>query len=178
MQEIISKRFENCRLALNRDKTKVVYCKDLNRRQTSFQTSFDYLGFTFRPRVARSSITQKLFTTFTPAISKKARMKIHETVKSWKLSSKLMMSIGQLASYINPAIMGWVNYYARFNKTEFRRVTQYLNEVLARWMRRKYKRLHHDFGAAKVALAKTAKKLPNLFAHWTYGYRPYLKLVN
>lgn len=178
MQEIISKRFESCRLALNRDKTKIVYCKDVNRRQTSSLTSFDYLGFTFRPRVARSSITQKLFTTFTPAISKKARMKIHETVKSWKLSSKLMMSIGQLASYINPAIMGWVNYYARFNKTEFRRVTQYLNEVLARWMRRKYKRLHHDFGAARIALAKTANKLPNLFAHWTYGYRPYLKLVN
>ena len=89
-----------------------------------------------------------------------------------------MMSFGQLASYINPAIRGWVNYYARFNKTEFRKVTQYLNESLARWMRRKYKGLHRSFGAAKVALAKTAKELPNLFTHWTYGYRPHLKLVN
>ena len=32
-------------------------------------------------------------------------------------------------------------YYSKFNKTEFRKVTQYLNESLARWMRRKFKSL-------------------------------------
>ncbi len=95
-----------------------------------------------------------------------------------KLSSKLMMSLTQLASSINPFIRGWVNYYAKFNRTEFRKVTQYLNESLARWMRRKYKGLHHNFGTAFRALAMTAKKQPNLFAHWSYGFRPYLKLVN
>ncbi len=107
-----------------------------------------------------------------------ARLKIHETIRSWKLSSKLMMSLNQLASHVNPFIRGWVNYYAKFNRTEFRKVTQYLNESLARWMRRKYKGLHHNFGTAIRALALTAKKQPNLFAHWACGFRPYLKLVN
>lgn len=178
MQEIISKRFLTCQLSLNKEKTKVVYCKIDNTKIQYETISFDFLGHTFRPRKAMNTKCKTLFTNFTPAISKKARMKIHETIRSWKLSSKLMMSLKQLASHVNPFIRGWVNYYAKFNKTEFRKVTQYLNESLARWMRRKYKGLRHNFGTAFRALAMTAKKQPNLFAHWAYGFRPYLKVVN
>ncbi len=32
--------------------TKVVYCKDANRRGTSEHTSFDFLGYKFRGRLA------------------------------------------------------------------------------------------------------------------------------
>lgn len=176
MLENVCKRMAECNLNLNRDKTKIVYCKGGYRKGRYENTSFDYLGYTFRPRKSMNTKTGTLFTNFTPAISKKARLKIHDVVRSWKLSSKLMMSLEQLASYINPFIRGWINYYAKFNKTEFRKVTQYLNESLARWMRRKYKRLHRNFGTAFRALAMTAKKLPNLFAHWACGFQPYLKI--
>ena len=40
-------------LELHPDKTKIVFCKDANRRGTSEQTSFDFLGYTFRGRLAR-----------------------------------------------------------------------------------------------------------------------------
>ena len=167
-----------CHLTLNSDKTKIVYCKNANRKMKYANISFDYLGYTFRPRKAMNTKNKTLFTNFSPAISKKSRQKIHEIVKSWKLSSKLTMSLKEIASYVNPIIRGWVAYYSKFNKTEFRKVTQYLNESLARWMRRKFKSLNRYFGTAIRALAKTSKKQPNLFAHWGYGYRPSLKYVN
>ena len=178
MKEVISRRFEECHLSLNRDKTKVVCCKNCERHNLSLQNSFDYLGYTFRPRVALNTRTRKCFTVFSPAISKKSRMKIHDTIRAWRLSTKLMMSFEEVASFVNPVIRGWIMYYSRFNKTEFRKVTQYLNESLARWMQRKYKSLRRHFGTAIRALGKTAKKQPNLFAHWACGYRPYLKYVN
>jgi len=178
MQEVISKRLSECHLTLNSDKTKIVYCKNANRKMKYANISFDYLGYTFRPRKAMNTKNKTLFSNFSPAISKNSRQKIHEIVKSWKLSSKLTMSLKEIASYVNPIIRGWVTYYSKFNKTEFRKVTQYLNESLARWMRRKFKSLNRYFGTAIRALAKTSKKQPNLFAHWGYGYRPSLKYVN
>ena len=142
-------------------------------------TSFDFLGFTFRPRVFKSSKTKLLLTGFSPAISKKSVKKIHETIRSWKLTSKVSMNICDLASFVNPVIQGWINYYSKFNKTEFRKVMDYLNEKLARWLRRKYKNLRHGYiGKARYVLALTVQKIPNLFAHWACGYRLYLKNVN
>jgi hypothetical protein len=40
-------------LELHPDKTKVVYCQDANRRGNSEHTSFDFLGYTFRGRLAK-----------------------------------------------------------------------------------------------------------------------------
>ena len=37
------------------EKTKVVHCKDTNRRRDSEQTSFDFLGYTFRGRTVLGS---------------------------------------------------------------------------------------------------------------------------
>ena len=85
---------------------------------------------------------------------------------------------GTISKVVNPFIREWLNYYAKFNKMEFRKVTQFQNESLARWMRRKYNGFRRNFGIAYRALAMTARKQPNLFAHWGCGFRLYLKLVN
>ena len=45
-------RFAACKLALHPEKTKIVYCKDANRRGDFPNQSFDFLGFTFRARKA------------------------------------------------------------------------------------------------------------------------------
>jgi group II intron reverse transcriptase/maturase len=175
----IEKRFTTCKLKLNMEKTRIVFCKSGYRLPKYDETSFDFLGFTFRPRVSMNSMTKALFTGFIPAISKKSVMKIHETIRSWKLTSKVSMNINDLASFVNPVIQGWINYYSKFNKTEFRKVMDYLNEKLARWLRRKYKNLRHGYiGKARYALALTVQKNPNLFAHWACGYKLYLKNVN
>ena len=46
----IRSRLAECRLSLNEEKTKLVYCKDYRRvKKTSFGKKFDFLGFTFKP---------------------------------------------------------------------------------------------------------------------------------
>src|SRR5215213_1222051 len=45
-------RFRTCGLVLHPTKTKLVYCKDTNRRGDYPVQSFDFLGYTFRPRKA------------------------------------------------------------------------------------------------------------------------------
>lgn len=179
LKEAIIKRFSSCRLALNQEKTKVVLCKSSYRKLDYPETSFDFLGFTFRPRMSMSSKTGRLLTGFSPAISKKSFKKIRETIRSWKLTSKVCKSITELSSLLNPIIQGWINYYSKFNKTEFRKVMNYLNEKLIRWLRRKFKRLRNGYiGRARHALTLTAQKNPSLFAHWACGYKLYMKRVN
>ena len=179
LKDEIEKRFSTCKLKLNMEKTRIVFCKSSYRPLKYTETSFDFLGFTFRPRVSMSRVSKTLLTGFSPAISKKSVKKIHETIRSWKLTSKVSMSISELAALVNPVIQGWINYYSKFNKTEFRKVMDYLNGKLARWLRRKHKNLRKGYvGKARLALALTAQKNPNLFAHWACGYKLYMKNVN
>ena len=49
----LHERMAGVGLELHPDKTKIVYCKDSNRRGDFEHTSFTFLGFTFRPRKAR-----------------------------------------------------------------------------------------------------------------------------
>ena len=106
---------------------------------------FDFLGFTFRPRMSKVRKTGRLLAGFSPTISKKSFKKIRGTSRSWQLTGKVCKSIKALSSWLNPIIQGWINYYSKFNKTEFRKVMNYLNEKLIRWLRRKFKRLCNGY---------------------------------
>ncbi|KIX38063.1 hypothetical protein SY87_32710, partial [Burkholderia pseudomallei] len=48
----LDERLRSCGLALHPQKTKLVYCKDTNRKGEYPCVSFDFLGYTFRPRLA------------------------------------------------------------------------------------------------------------------------------
>ena len=75
----IVQRLAECKLTVHPDKTKIIYCKDVKRKGTYENTSFDFLGFTFRQRLVRSK-EGRFFMRFTPAISKKAEMAIRESI--------------------------------------------------------------------------------------------------
>src|SRR6185437_15246242 len=51
--EAIAARMEQVGLSLHPDKTKIIYCKDGNRRGSYEHTSFTFLGYEFRARAAR-----------------------------------------------------------------------------------------------------------------------------
>ena len=53
LRAAIAGRLGTLGLELHPEKTKVVYCKDAHRRGSSEHTSFDFLGYTFRARLAR-----------------------------------------------------------------------------------------------------------------------------
>ena len=68
MLKAVEQRMAQCRLEVHAQKTKLVYCKDANRRGSSVNEKFDFLGFTFRPRLAKNG-SGDAFVSFSPAIS-------------------------------------------------------------------------------------------------------------
>ena len=63
----LHERMAQVGLQLHPDKTRIVYCKDSNRRAQFACTSFTFLGFTFRPRSARRK-DGVMFTCFLAAV--------------------------------------------------------------------------------------------------------------
>ncbi len=64
-------RFAACGLELHLQKTQVVYCKDANRPGSFAVQSFTFLGFGFRPRLAKWP-NGKYGVSFLPAASREA----------------------------------------------------------------------------------------------------------
>lgn len=161
----IERRFAECGLELNLQKTRVVYCKDDNRRGDYPEQKFDFLGYMFRPRTSKSR-QDRYFVNFSPAISAKAAKSIRETMRQWRMHRQSDKSLEDLARISNPVIRGWINYYGSFYKSALYPVFQTLNNILARWASRKYKRLRGRKRAAHLWLQRIADGQPCLFAHW------------
>jgi RNA-directed DNA polymerase len=117
-----------------------VYCKDSNRKGSHEHERFDFLGYTFRPRLARSGAGEK-FVSFIPAVSDDAAKAIRRRVKRWRLHLWSDQDLADLAREINPTVRGWINYYGRFYRTELIQALQHINVYLIRWAMRKHKRL-------------------------------------
>lgn len=167
VQRAIIQRLAHCRLAVHPAKTKIVYCRDSNRKGRFAETSFDFLGFTFRPRQALNR-RGELFTSFSPAVSAKAAKAIRHTMRrQWKIARRTDKDLTDLARMFNPTIRGWVNYYGRFWRSALRSVFRPLDCALVRWAMRKYKK---RFKGHKTRtwrwLSRLSVQTPGLFAHW------------
>lgn len=167
VRDAIAARLEQCGgLQLHPDKTRIVYCKDANRRGSHEHESFDFLGYEFRPRLAVNRRTGQWFTNFTPAISASARKRIGQQIRSWRLHRRSDLTLQDLAEKINSVVRGWINYYGRFRPSELRRLFERIDEYLVRWAMRKYKRLRRARSRARKILADIATRAPRLFVHW------------
>ena len=71
MRAAIAARLKDCGLELHPEKTKIVYCKDDDRRGTYPNEKFDFPGYTFRPRRSKNR-KGKFFINFSPAVADKA----------------------------------------------------------------------------------------------------------
>lgn len=164
-------RFEECGLELHPDKTRIVYCKDDDRRGEYRETKFDFLGYTFRSRLSKNRYG-KHFINFTPGVSRKACKAIRQTIRNWRLHRKPDKSIEEISRMLNPVIRGWINYYGRFYKSELYTVLRHMNRALVQWVRRKYKRFNNRRRRAEYWLGRLARREPGLFAHWKMGILP------
>jgi RNA-directed DNA polymerase len=81
LRTAIGERLGQCKLELHLEKTKIIYCKDDKQRGSYSDEKFDFLGFTFRSRRAKSR-WGKYFISFSPAISHEATKSIQEMVRS------------------------------------------------------------------------------------------------
>jgi RNA-directed DNA polymerase len=171
LRAAIAKRLAECGLELNERKTRIVYCKDDDRRGSHEHESFDFLGYTFRPRLSKNRFG-KHFLNFTPAVSGEASKRMRREMRRWRIACRSDKTLTDLARMFNAVIQGWINYYGRFYKSMLSPVFRHLNEKLVRWAMRKYKRLRRHTGRARRFIADVSRRQPGLFAHWRFGVRP------
>jgi RNA-directed DNA polymerase len=169
--DAIAARMAEVGLELHPDKTRIVYCKDADRRGSAEHERFDFLGYTFRPRLSKNRFG-KHFVNFSPAVSDDAKKAIGQEIRSWRINCRSDKSLSDLACMFNPIVQGWINYYGRFYKSMLFLVLRRINEYLVRWAMRKYKRLRGHLTRAVEWLANVARRDPRLFAHWRVGVRP------
>jgi group II intron reverse transcriptase/maturase len=161
----IAQRLAECGLEMHPQKSKIVYCKDSNRRGAYENVSLTFLGFTFRPRSAKNYKGQG-FTNFLPAVSEAALKRMRGAVKSWGLTRQTSASLADLAQQCNAVVRGWVNYYAAFYPSALRDLWRYMDHKLERWARRKYKTLQGRKTCSGQWLAKVKNSCAGLFEHW------------
>jgi group II intron reverse transcriptase/maturase len=157
-------RFAACKLELHPDKTKIVYCKDKNRRDDFDHTSFDFLGFTFRAR--KTMWNGHPAHGFLPAVSQKALKAISRTIRRWTLHLHNDKSLEDLAAFANPHIRGWINYFGTFYRTKLRPTLKRIDLYVIRWARRKFKRLRRKTRGTRDWFDRLRRANPTLFAHW------------
>jgi RNA-directed DNA polymerase len=171
VRDAIAGRLAEVGLELHPDKTRIVYCKDDDRRDDHEVTSFTFLGYEFRPRLAKNKYG-KHFVSFLPAVSNEAMKAMGAEIRSWHWAKRSDKSLGDLALMFNSVVQGWINYYGRFYRSRLVSFLRRLNRHLVRWACRKYKRLKRRERRAMAWLAEIARRSPRLFAHWRLGACP------
>lgn len=167
----LTKRFIECKLELHPDKTRIVYCKDDDRKGGYAEIKFDFLGYTFRPRRSKNRYG-KHFVNFTPAVSNKACTAMRQAIRGWRMHLKPDKELTDLSHMFNPILRGWINYYGRFYKSELYSVLRHMNKALVQWARRKYKKLARHRKRAEQWLGGIARRDAKLFVHWKMGIVP------
>lgn len=165
LKEALQRRFNECGLTLHPKKTRVVYCKDSNRNEHYPTIQFTFLGFAFRPRMAKNR-WGKIFTCFLPAASPQALKRMRERIRAWRLPQHAPLPLEQIASILNPALRAWWHYYGRFYPTEMRKLFEYFDERLGKYLRCKYKKLAGHRGRSLRLLNRIAQQHPSWFIHW------------
>lgn len=167
----IRKRFEQCRLELHPDKTRIVYCQDINRQEAHSNVQFTFLGYTFRPRKSVDKYG-RLYVNFSPAVSRDALRAMRQTIRGWHIQLRSAHNLEELAARYNPILRGWQAYYGKFYGSAMSVIWSHINTYLIRWLMQKYKHLSRHKMRAVKALGKIAKSFPDVFFHWRLGYAP------
>jgi RNA-directed DNA polymerase len=108
LRAAIAERLGSLGLELHPVKTRIVYCKDANRRGSYEHTSFDFLGYTFRGRLAKGP--RGYFVSFAPAMSVEARRAKGQQIRAWHLKRRSAADLSGLAEDVNPQVRGWIGY--------------------------------------------------------------------
>jgi RNA-directed DNA polymerase len=164
----IRSRLAECRLSLNEEKTKLVYCKDYRRvKKTSFGKKFDFLGFTFKP----CSVTRRgggnLFLGYGCAISQAAQTKIIHgwTQLNWHRKSNL--TIQDIANQVNVQMRGIIRYYGKYKLMKLQRLMWHFEFRLVKWVLNKYKKFKNSYTKAYQWIKELKQNYPTMFYYWT-----------
>jgi len=105
----IEERLRRCKLEAHPEKTKIVYCKDGDRRGSHEHERFDFLGYTFRPRPSKNR-QGKFFVNFSPAMSDKAAKAARAMIRSWRIQCRSDKSLEDISRMFRATLSGWLSY--------------------------------------------------------------------
>jgi RNA-directed DNA polymerase len=165
----IRERFQACKLELHPAKTRIVYCKDINRTGDHPDIQFTFLGYTFRPRKVVDKYG-RVYANFTPAVSRDALKVMRQTIRGWHLQLKSDKSLADLSAMFAPILKGWQQYYGRFHGSALKPVWRNINMFLTRWLMRKHKKLAGRKTRAAQVLRRLAQGQPGAFVHWSLSF--------
>lgn len=172
----LTRRLQECGLEIHPEKSKIIYCKDKNRKGNYEDITFEFLGYAFRPRRCVNK-KGELHPNFLPAISKASKKAINREMRSWHIQLKNSKSIIDLSKMFNPILTGWFIYYGRHYPSALNVIWRNFNWYLIQWVRRKYKRFSWHKRQAKEYINRIARANPHLFVHWKLGVFPGGKVV-
>lgn len=163
----LKERMETCKLTLHPTKTKIVYCKDADRQGDHEHVAFDFLSYTFRPRLMRNRLG--IFkANFLPAVSQSARASVNAKLRELKITKRSNSTLSWISQLVNPIMRGWLAYFDKFFKSEVRPVCENLELLLVKWAMGKFKKLRGKKHRAYRFLDEVRKSNPSLFCHWRY----------
>ncbi len=167
--EELKQRYKECGLELHPGKTKIIYCKDDNRKGHHPETKFNFLGYTFRSRLVKKQETNKFFVSFTPAVGQEAMKSMRAETRRRGYRNRTDMSLNDIAKEYNPVLRGWINYYGKYNRSSLYPMLGHFNKTLVSWAMRKFKKLRGHKTRASKFIEGISKKQPTLFVHWKLG---------
>lgn len=167
--QAIQGRLQEIGLKLNKEKTKIVYCKDYRRTEEHEKVQFDFLGFSFQPRAVQSKKEPgTCFTGYTAEISKENQKRIRGEIKDGVNWRDTTMELTDIAGKLNSRIRGWINYFGKYGKKGLRRVLLSVDDRILRWHMKKHK--NKSRRAMMDELTKLQLTHPKLFYHWEKRY--------
>ena len=163
-------RMQEYELELHPEKTKIVYCKNYQRKELYDNNSFTFLGYSFQPRTIKDKFGRgKRLLVFNAAISQQAKSSIRQKLRDVMPARWSTPALSWFAAKLNPKVRGWVNYYAKFGQHVTYDVFYYLNELIRKWMKNKYKLRAKGWTYEKYR--KIQSENPDLFYHWRLGIK-------
>ncbi len=173
--EAIKERFRKCKLRIKSGKSNIVYCQRSQKYHPPFKVeyvSFDFLGFTFRPRTVKGWLG-RYHLGFTPAISCGSAKRMVQELYKMKIHRMVHFGLTDIASILEAKIRGWIHYYGKFRLSEMRYLFRSVNRRLVKWVINKYRRFRRNPKRfAYKWLRDFAKHYPTTFVHWQYGFFP------
>jgi RNA-directed DNA polymerase len=162
-------RLTECKLRLNEEKTKMVYCQNYCRmKKSSFGKKFDFLGFTFKPRLIPSK-TRKgtMFLGYGCAISQSSQSRLIAEWKRQNWHRRSTLSIQDIANQVNKQMAGVIRYYGKFRLWELQRLMRHFSFRLVKWVLAKYSRFGGSYMKGYQWLKTIRNNYPTMFYYWT-----------
>ena len=168
MRAAIDRGWPRSGCELHPDKTKIVYCKDGNRRGAARAHVVHVPGLHLRAAAAREQ--ERTDVHRVPARGQPGRAQGDGPTRSAGGGSTgaPTLTSDDLAEWINPIVRGWMNYYGRFYRS--RACIPSCSASTPTWCggpARSIKRLR-GFKRAKAWWNGLVDRDPGLFAHWAW----------